>query len=136
MTRPDRKMLWKSVLRLTGRDPSRVGYWLRRHRRSEGLRPAALARQLGIGLKKLVLLSLCQAPQERHFREDLAAICRRTGANEEALSRVLRQEQALAHWSECPPANRGWLMAASDAAPEGSDAEGGDADPPKEPDES
>ena len=133
MTRPDRKMLWKSVLRLTGRDPSRVGYWLRRHRRSEGLRPAALARQLGISLKKLVLLSLCQAPQEAHFREDLAAICRRTGANEDALSRVLRQEQALASWSERPPAGAGWLMAASDATPEEPDSGEDDLGPAEEP---
>ncbi len=114
---PERKHLWRSVLRLTGRDPSRVGYWLRRHRRAEGLKPPRQARQLKIDLEGLVLLSLCLTPREDRFREDLAVIGRRSGADEGALAEVLRQQQALARWAERPPAGRGWLMAASDAAP-------------------
>jgi hypothetical protein len=48
-------------------------------------------------------------------------ICRRTGANEVALAQLLRQQQALARWTEQAPASRGWLMAASDAPPDEGD---------------
>jgi hypothetical protein len=115
MSTPDRRSLWRSVFRQTGRDPSRVGHWLRRHRRNEGLPPAALARTLGIDLEGLALLSLCDLPREAQFGEDLAVICQRTGASESVLGSILRQERALARWSERPPVEQGWLMAASDA---------------------
>ena len=117
MTEPDRRLLWKRVLRQTGRDPSRVGYWLRRQRRAEGLGPAGLARVLGIDVEKLVLLSLCLTPRDDHFREDLGVVCRRTGADPAALALLLRQQQALERWAERAPSSRGWLAAASDAAP-------------------
>ena len=117
MTTPERKRLWKSVLRQTGRDPARVGHWLRRHRQAERMSPAELARWLGVSLEGLVLLSLCQTPRHDQFREDLEVICRRTGANESALAQILRRQQALARWTEQAPTGQGWLMAASDAAP-------------------
>jgi hypothetical protein len=115
MTPPERRQLWRSVLRHTGRDPRRVGHWLRRHRRSEGLTPGALARNLGVTVKGIVLLSLCLTPREDHFQDDLGVICTRTGADPVALARLLRQEQALARWEGTAPAPEGWLMAASDS---------------------
>jgi hypothetical protein len=117
MNEPDRKRLWKGVLRQTGRDPTRVGYWLRQHRRAERLQPGRLARRLGLRMEGLILLSLCLTPREDSFREDLAVICARTGADPIALAQVLRQQQALARWTEQTPSSQGWLMAASDAVP-------------------
>ena len=49
-------------------------------------------------------------------------ICRRTGADAAVLAQVLRQEQALARWTEQAPATEGWLIAASDRAGEDSGA--------------
>jgi hypothetical protein len=128
MPPPDRRQLWRSVLRRTGLDPRRVGHWLRRHRRSEGLRPGPLARQLGVTMKGLILLSLCQTPRDEQFQEDLRVICTRTGADPVALARLLRQEQALERWQGTAPPPQGWLMAASDA-----EVEPGEGDqPPQE----
>jgi hypothetical protein len=128
---PDRKQLWRSVLRLTGRDPGRVGCWLSRHRRSERLRWADLARRLGVTMGRFVLLALCRTPRDDQFRDDLETICARTGAEAGALARLLRQEQALARWSAGGPAAGGWLMAASDAAP--LEKPEGKEGPPREP---
>jgi hypothetical protein len=110
----ERKRLWRSVLRQTGRDPERVGYWLRQHCRAERLPPARLARLLGLRMEGLILLSLCLTPREDSFREDLAVICARTGADPLVLAQILRQQQALARWTEQSPSSQGWLMAASD----------------------
>jgi hypothetical protein len=132
MTPPERKHLWKSVLRQTGRTSALVGYWLRRHRRTEHLRPAQLARKLRVRMEGLVLLSLCRAPREDHFREDLEVICRRTGADEVALAGILRQEQALARWAEAAAEPAGWLMAASDAEPTPTEETGPGPDPDAE----
>jgi hypothetical protein len=114
---PERKHLWKSVLRETGRDPAFVGHWLRRHRRAERQSPAELARRLGLSMEGLILLSLCRTPRGDAFREDLEVICAYTGADAAALAQVLRQQQTLARWAEQAPAAEGWLMAASDAPP-------------------
>ena len=62
-----------------------------------------------------MLLSLCWTPRPDHFQEDLAVVCRQTGADQVALAALLRQEQGLARWAERAPAPQGWLMAASDA---------------------
>jgi hypothetical protein len=111
-----RRMRWRSVLRLTGRDPQWLGYWLRRHRRTEGLTAGRLAGHLGLSMEGLMLLSLCRTPQDDSFQEDLVVVCRRTGANLAALAQLLRQEQGLAQWAGQSPPVRGWLMAASDQA--------------------
>jgi hypothetical protein len=124
MTGHDRRRLWKSVSRQTARDPIWLGYWLRRHRRTEELTPSRLAERLGLGLEGLILLSLCRTPRDDHFPEDLDVVCRRTGAKEAELARLIRQEQGLAHWAKSPPPAQGWLMAASDAPPEPPPAEG------------
>jgi hypothetical protein len=118
MTTPQEKALWRSVVRRTGRAPCRVGYWLRRHWRTERLGPARLGRRLGLDREGLSMLCLCLTPSEGKFREDLTVICARTGASEEVLAGILRQEQALARWEEEAGAEQGWLMAASDAPPE------------------
>lgn len=124
MTTPERRHLWKSVFRQTARDPTRVGYWLRRQCRTENLRRAELARRLGLPMRGLVLLCLCQTPRDELFREDLEVICRRTGADLPALAQILRQQQVLAQWAEKPPPTQGWLMAASDAVPPPAEEEG------------
>ena len=117
MATPNRKRLWKSVLLQTAQDAVWLGYWLRRHRSTEKLTASQLAGLLGLSGEGLVLLSLCQTPREDHFREDLQVICRRTGANESELARILRQEQGLARWAESTSPAAGWLMAASDTSP-------------------
>jgi len=117
MATPDRKRLWKSVLRQTAQDAVWLGYWLRRHRRTEKRTISQLAGLLGMSVEGLVLLSLCQTPREDHFREDLQVICHRTGANQGELARILRQEQGLARWAENSSPAEGWLMAASDTPP-------------------
>jgi hypothetical protein len=132
MMPPERKHLWMSVLRQTGRSSALVGYWLRRHRRTEQLQPAQLARKLRVRMEGLVLLSLCRAPREDHFREDLEVICCRTGADEVTLAGILRQEQALARWAEARPDPEGWLMAASDAEAAPTEETGPGADPDSE----
>jgi hypothetical protein len=118
MTDADRRSLWRSVLRRTGRDPAFLGYWLRRHRLSERLSPAHLAGRLGLDLERLVLLSLCRTPRDEQFGTDLAVVSARTGAETTALARLLRQEQGLARWAEGAAPPHGWLMAASDAVEE------------------
>jgi hypothetical protein len=123
MTGKNRRRLWKSVLRQTANDPIWLGHWLRRHRRSEKLPPSRLAERLGLPLEGLIVLSLCRTPRDDHFHEDLDVVCRRTGANEAELARLLRQEQGLARWEKHPPPAQGWLMAASDAPPEPPSAE-------------
>jgi hypothetical protein len=100
VTTPEHQHLWQSVLRQTGRDPTLVGYWLRWHRRAERLKPAELARRLGVGMEGLILLSPCQTPRADRFRADLEVICRRSGADAAALALILRREQALAQWAE------------------------------------
>jgi hypothetical protein len=110
----ERRLRWRSVLRLTGRDPQWLGYWLRRHRRTEGLTPGRLAARLGLSMEGLMLLSLCRSPRDHYFQEDLAVVCARTGADAAALAQVLRQEQGLARWAGQSPPAQGWLMAASD----------------------
>lgn len=117
MATPDRKQLWRSVLRQTAQDAVWLGYWLRRHRRTEKRTVSQLARLLGLSVEGLVLLSLCRTPREDHFRDDVQAICHRTGAKESELARILRQEQGLARWAETSSPAEGWLMAASDAPP-------------------
>jgi hypothetical protein len=121
MTEQERRSLWRSVLRQTGRDPAFLGYWLRRHRLSERLTPPHLAGRLGLDLGRLVLLSLCRTPRSEHFRADLTVVCGRTGADAVALARLLRQEQGLARWAEGTAPGSGWLMAASDGAEERDD---------------
>jgi hypothetical protein len=96
MTASNDEGLWKSVFRRTGRDPLWVGFWLRLHRLHERIGPARLAARLGLDQHGLVLLSLCRAPREDHFRADLEVLCQRTGADEITLARILRQEQARA----------------------------------------
>jgi hypothetical protein len=126
MTESRRRSLWKGVLRQTGRDPAWLGYWLKRHRASEGLSPKTLAGRLGLSLEGLVRLSLCQPPRPEHFREDLEVVCRETGADQAALAALLRQQQGLARWAEQAPASSGWLMAASDAPPADKEAREGE----------
>jgi hypothetical protein len=120
---PRNKALWQSVLRRTGRDPVRVGHWLRQHRRREGLRPASQAARLGMQLEGLIVLSLCRTPRQDCFAEDLTVICECSGADPIALAGVLRREQALKDWKAEMPAGGGWLMAASDAEENESDEE-------------
>jgi len=107
------------VFRQTARDPAWLGYWLHSHQEHEGLDAAGLAIKLGLAMDRYVLLCLCRTPRADHFREDVEAICRRTGVKEIELLRLLRQEQNLEKLSQAGEAPaRGWLMAASDRLPE------------------
>jgi hypothetical protein len=105
---------WRSVCRLTARDPGWLGFWLRWHRHTENLTPGRLAARLGVPPEGLIVLSLCRTPREEAFQEDLAIVCQRSGADPAVLARLLRQEQGLARWRAQAPPAQGWLMAASD----------------------
>src|SRR5262245_18526178 len=111
----ERQSLNASVFRVTGNDPEWIGYWINRHQQSEGMASSDAAQHLGIDENALALLCLCKAPRQSHFEEDLAVVCKRTGANADVLARIIRQEQALVKWREGSSANTaGWLLAASD----------------------
>jgi hypothetical protein len=119
MNPQEKASLHAAVARNTGEDPTWMGFWLARHREHERLAEPQLAKKLGVSMDNLVLLRLCRTPRSERFREDVEAICRRTGATERELLGLLRQEQNLYQLKQGgPPSGRGWLMAASDR-PEG-----------------
>src|SRR5262249_28169327 len=114
----ERKARWRSVLRLTARNPLWLGYWLRRHRRTETLTPRALARRRGIALDPLRVLGLSGPPRGEQFQAALAPVGRRSGADKSAWAALLRRERGLARWGGAPPPPaRGWLMAAPARSP-------------------
>jgi len=115
MTSDQLKALHAAVYRNTGQDPTWLGYWLKHFVESEELAWSDLAQELGISDEKLVLLCLCRTPRPEHFQEDLRVACERTGANEEPVARIVRQEQAMMRWrGNAAAAPTGWLLAASD----------------------
>jgi hypothetical protein len=119
-----------AVFRKTAKEPAWVGYWLKRHQEHEKLDEATLANKLELTMENYALLCLCRTPRTDHFREDVSAICRRTGVKELDLIRLLRQEQNLEKLQQSgPPSSRGFLMAASDRPPEA----GEPPPPPEEP---
>jgi hypothetical protein len=115
MSLEDQEGLKAAVFRNTSRDVAWLGYWLNRHQEHDKLDEAGLAKTLGLSMDNYVLLCLCRTPRPDHFREDVGAICRRTGVKELDLVRLLRREQNLEELKRAgqPPAH-GWLMAASD----------------------
>ena len=124
MTPDQLESLYASVFRNTGKDPKWLGYWIGRFIDSERLPRSELARQFGITEHALALLCLCRTPRPEHFQEDIHVVSERTGAREEDIARVIRQENVLARWRDntsVTPA--GWLLAASDreAEPESDD---------------
>jgi hypothetical protein len=119
MNPQEKASLQAAVVRNTGADPAWMGFWLARHREHERLDELQLAQKLGISMDNVLLLHLCRTPRSERFREDVEAICRRTGAPERELLDLLRQEQNLYQLKQGgPPSGRGLLMAASDR-PEG-----------------
>jgi hypothetical protein len=127
MRSEDKASLQTAVFRQTAADPVWLGYWLARHQQTERLQAQQLADKMGVPMDNLALVCLCRTPRSDHFAEDLRVVCRRTGAREEVLAQVLRQEQALHQWTETGiPKSTGWLMAASDRP-----AEGGEPPPAK-----
>jgi hypothetical protein len=126
VTPENQASLYAAVLRRTGEDPAWLGHWLARHLHTEGIGPEELAARLGLTRDRLALLCLCRTPRADHFAEDLRVVCARAGAAEDAVARVLRQEQALANWAGGAAGRQGWLMAASErpARDEDEDQEG------------
>ncbi len=115
MNPQEKDSLQAAVFRNTAQDSTWMGFWLARHREHESLDDQQLAQQLGITVDNLVLLHLCRTPRQDQFQEDVAVICRRTGATEGELLNLLRQEQNLYQLKQSgQPSQQGWLMAASD----------------------
>jgi hypothetical protein len=115
MTPEQLRSLHAAVYRNTANDPMWLGYWIKQFVESENMGWPELARELETSDDNLVLLCLCRTPRSDHFQEDLRVVCARTGAKEEVLARIIRQEQAMAHWRETTSStSRGWLLAASD----------------------
>ena len=112
------ELLNRSALRVSAHDPSRVGYWLVRHRDAEGLTDDALAILIGTNARGLALLALCETPRSKSFADDLRAITQSIGVNPTALANLLRQEQGFAEWasgSSGSATQTGWLLAAHKA---------------------
>jgi hypothetical protein len=116
MMNPDHlENLQTAVYRNTAQDPMWLGYWIKHFVEAEEIAWPNLAQDIGVSTENLVLLCLCRTPRPDHFQEDLRVVCDRTGAREESVSRILRQEQAMMQWREnTSPASTGWLAAASD----------------------
>jgi hypothetical protein len=115
MTPDQLKDLHAAVYRNTGQDPMWLGYWLKQFSQSEDLSWDDVAQELGISNEELVLVCLCRTPRADHFQEDIGVVCRRTGAREDQLARIVRQEQAMARWrANTPSTSTGWFLAASD----------------------
>jgi hypothetical protein len=113
----DKQALNAAVLRVSAEDPTWVGYWIELFMKSEGIHADEITRQLGLSADAFALLCLCKTPPSDNFEEDLRFICKRTGAKDEVLARIIRQGQALSKWSAQTQADTttGWLLAASDA---------------------
>lgn len=119
----DQASLHAAVFSKTARDPDWVGYWLARHQQTEDLDEDQLAAKLGMTMDNLVLLCLCRTPRDgAQFKQDVDAICQKTGADQKVLQNLLRQEQIHLRWAQAAPTSQGYLAAASDAPPEPDDA--------------
>jgi hypothetical protein len=115
MTPEQLESLHAAVYRNTGQDPMWLGYWIKHFVESEEMAWPDVALEMEISSDNLVLLCLCRTPRPDHFQEDLRVVCERTGAKEEVVARIIRQEQAMMHWREnASSASTGWLLAASD----------------------
>lgn len=129
MTPRDR--LNAAAVRVTAANPATVGFWLAKHRESEGLSPEELAAKLRTDARGLALLSLCATPRPDEFAADASKIADRCGIDLEALVNVLRQEQSLSAWAKSggdrAASDAGWLIAAHDA----DQPPPGDADDPE-----
>jgi hypothetical protein len=118
----DKAGLYAAVWRNTTRDPSWLGYWLARHQQTEDLDERQLAGKLGVTMDNLVVLCLCRTPRDGNlFKEDLQAICQKTGASANVLAQLLRQEENHLRFARAKPGTPGFLAAASDAPGEPSD---------------
>lgn len=118
----DKPGLHAAVWRNTTRDPSWVGYWLARHEQTEDIDESQLAAKLGVPMDNLILLCLCRTPRDGNlFKQDLQAICAKTGASEMVLAQLLRQEQNHMRFLQGGQRTQGFLAAASDAPPEPTD---------------
>jgi hypothetical protein len=112
----DKQALNAAVLRVSAGDPTWIGYWIELFLQREGIHADEISSQLGLSADALALLCLCKTPRTDNFEEDLRFICKRTGAKDEVLARIVRQGQALSKWSaQTQTDTTGWLLAASDA---------------------
>ncbi len=117
MTPRDR--LNAAAVRVTAADPDTIGFWLARHRETEGLSADELAAKLRTDARGLALVALCATPRPEAFAADSAMIANRCGVDGSVLVNVLRQEQSLSAWANPSgsrsPSDAGWLVAAHDA---------------------
>src|SRR5262245_59273956 len=65
------------------------------YRATKGTDDAELARRLGVAAERLDELALCRRPRAELFRQDVAAVATRFGADAGALATVIRQVDAL-----------------------------------------
>ena len=89
-----------------------------RYRAAERIDEAELACRLRIDVVQLPELSLCLRPRPDRFRQDVATIALRFGADVGALASLIRQVDALDEIAEEDP--RSLLAAARDVWDEGS----------------
>lgn len=95
-------------------DPRFLAHSLRLYAESERLNDDALAARLGCAAENLVMLRLCLAPGATTFRQDIATIARRHGANEQSLLTAARYGQVLVRLRSAPSGNPVTFLAARD----------------------
>jgi hypothetical protein len=90
---------------------------------SEGMDDDALARFLRCPKEALTMLRLCRTPDEEPpgLQRDVRRIAERFGADEDALTEVVRRGQALRRLRESAAASGGTLLAARDPDPDEDD---------------
>jgi hypothetical protein len=92
-----------------------------RYRAVEGLDDAEVAGRLGVTVNRLDELAICRRPRPELFRQDVAAIATRFGADSGALAAIVRQVDGLERFAATPAPG---LLAARDADDEPTPAEG------------
>jgi hypothetical protein len=105
-----RSRLFRRAARAAENRPGFLAAVFAWYRAVERIDEAELARRLAIGADRLPELSLCLRPQHDRFRQDVAAIAIRFGADVGVLASLIRQIDALDEIGEKEPKN---LLAAA-----------------------
>jgi hypothetical protein len=93
--------------------PTFMAWVLARYRDAEGVDDDQLAHFLGITREALDQLALCGRPRQDLFKEDVAAIAERFGADPHRLTNLIRQVDALGAFARAPAAGSLGVMAAA-----------------------
>jgi hypothetical protein len=113
----DLRRLLRRTARAAEDRPSFLAATFARYRAIEQIDALELARLLSVAPVRLDELAICLRPRADHFREDVAAVAARFGADAGALAAIVREVDAFDAIAEAIPANP--LAAARDADEDG-----------------